>query len=105
MSSALAAPAQYDLWVIKVLDGMLPYLDAKDKVFTRFLSEIPQVDAAVLERVKGLARDPERVPLAVKTLHYLVLLRPPVRELALDALQDLWENCMVDARLLALTDG
>ncbi|KAI9842309.1 MAG: hypothetical protein M1838_003178 [Thelocarpon superellum] len=82
----------YEKWVLKVLDGMLPYLDAKDKVFTRFLSEIPGINPAILERVTGLARDPERVGLAVNTLHYLVLLRPPARDLALDALQDLWEH-------------
>ncbi|KAI9681165.1 MAG: hypothetical protein M1817_002447 [Caeruleum heppii] len=86
------APSQYEKWALKLLDGIMPYLDAKDKVFTRFLSEIPAIDEKVLERVKGLARDPERVNLAVTSLHYLVLLRPPVRELCIDALEDLWRN-------------
>ena len=58
----------YDKWMLRVLDGMLPYLDAKDKILTRFLAEIPEVNEAALERVKGLARDPERVQLAVTTL-------------------------------------
>ncbi|MCJ1363454.1 hypothetical protein MMC16_002561 [Acarospora aff. strigata] len=82
----------YEHWVLKVLDGIVPYLDAKDKVLIRFLSEIPGVNQDVLERVKGLARDPERVALAVNVLHYLILLRPPVRELCIDALEDLWRN-------------
>ena len=55
-------------WVLKVLDGIVPYLDAKDKVLIRFLSEIPGINEQVLERVKGLARDPERVGLAVNAI-------------------------------------
>lgn len=58
----------YEKWMLKVLDGIVPYLDAKDKHLIRFLSEIPEVNANVLGRVKGLARDPERVQLAVNSL-------------------------------------
>lgn len=60
--------SHYEKWVLKVLDGIVPYLDAKDKVLIRFLSEIPGVDEKVLQRVKGLARDPERVSLAVNAI-------------------------------------
>ena len=68
-SRPLQAPKQnYEKWMLRVLDGMMPYLDAKDKLLIRFLSEIPEVNEKVLERVKGLARDPERVQLAVNTL-------------------------------------
>ncbi|KAJ9668968.1 hypothetical protein H2201_000794 [Coniosporium apollinis] len=82
----------YDKWVLKVLDGIVPYLDAKDKVLIRFLSEIPGIGVEVLDRIKKLARDPERVSLAVNAIHYLVLVRPPVREVCVDALEDLWRN-------------
>ena len=58
----------YEKWVLKVLDGIVPYLDAKDKVLIRFLSEIPGVNEKVLERVKGLAKDPERVGLAINAI-------------------------------------
>ena len=65
----LPKPKQhYEKWMLKVLDGIVPYLDAKDKHLIRFLSEIPEVNANVLGRVKGLARDPERVQLAVNSL-------------------------------------
>lgn len=80
----------YDKWVLKVMDGIVPYLDAKDKVLTRFLSEIPQLNSEVLERVKGLCRDPSMVNLALTSLLYLVMMRPPVREIALDAVEDVW---------------
>ncbi|KAL8791036.1 MAG: hypothetical protein Q9213_000243 [Squamulea squamosa] len=82
----------YEKWMLRTLDGILPFLDAKDKILIRFLSEIPAVDERVLDRVKGLAKDPERVTLAVNALYYLVLVRPPVREICVDALVDLWRN-------------
>lgn len=62
---------QYDKWVLKVLDGILPYLEPKDKVLIRFLSEIPAVDHKILGRVKSLAKDPERVSLAVNAIQYI----------------------------------
>lgn len=58
----------YGRWMLKVLDSILPFLDAKDKVLIRFLSEIPAMDKKVVDRVKGLAKDPERVALAAQAL-------------------------------------
>lgn len=86
----------YDKWALRVLDGVLPYLDARDKFLTRFLSEIPGLNAEMLERVKGLCRDPVMVKLALTSLLYLVMMRPPVRELALDAVEDVWRTCEFD---------
>ena len=70
---ALQLKQHYERWMLKVLDGIIPYLDAKDKLLIRFLSEIPEVNEKVLERVKGLARDPERVQLAVNTLLWVFI--------------------------------
>lgn len=58
----------YNRLALQVLDAMVPYLDAKDKVLIRFLSEIPAINQSLLERVKKLARDPERVSLACNAL-------------------------------------
>lgn len=59
----------YDTWVLRLLDGFLPYLDSRDiKVLVRFLSEIPEVTIAIAQRVASLAKDPERVNLAVQAL-------------------------------------
>lgn len=66
-----AGSPQYEGLALRILDGILPYLDARDKLFTRFVSELPGITQAVLERVKSLARDPERVGLAVNTLQYV----------------------------------
>ena len=63
----------YTRWTTRLLDGMLPYIDARDKIIIRFFSELPQLNIEVLERVKKLARDPDRAGLAVNLL-LLVLL-------------------------------
>ena len=66
--STALSQKNYEKWVLKVLDGIVPYLDAKDKVLIRFLSEIPGISGAVLERIKSIARDPDRVTLAVNAI-------------------------------------
>lgn len=66
--SSSGSTPNYDYWVIKVLDIIIPYLDSKDKLLIRFLSEIPAIDERILQRVKGLARDPERAGLAVNAI-------------------------------------
>ncbi|KAL9601396.1 MAG: hypothetical protein Q9219_002572 [cf. Caloplaca sp. 3 TL-2023] len=90
----------YEKWMLKVLDSILPFLDARDKVLIRFLSEIPALNEKVVNRVKGLARDPERVTLAANALYYLAAFRPPVRGICVDGLEDLWRN-YEDARAAA----
>ena len=58
----------YEKWVLKLLDAIIPYLDSNDKVLVRFLGEIPEISQTVLDRVKNMARDPDRVTLAVKAI-------------------------------------
>lgn len=61
--------AHYDTWVLRLLDGILPYIDSRDiKVIVRFLSEIPEVTVDITQRVASLAKDPERVNLCVQSL-------------------------------------
>ncbi|KAI9890368.1 MAG: hypothetical protein M1814_004154 [Vezdaea aestivalis] len=83
----------YEFWALKVLNGIFQYVDGRDKaLLIRFLSELPQVSEALLSRFKDLAKDPERVVPVVNALYYLVLFRPPNKQMALDALEDLWRN-------------
>lgn len=59
----------YDTWVLRLLDGFLPYLDGRDiKVLVRFISEIPEITIPITQRVASLAKDPERVNLCVQAL-------------------------------------
>ena len=79
--------------LLRILDYMVTFLDARDnKLLIRFLSEIPAINADVLERVKMLAMDPERVNMCLMSMQYLILMRPPVRELALDTIEQMWRD-------------
>ncbi|WEW58472.1 hypothetical protein PRK78_003940 [Emydomyces testavorans] len=90
--NGVSIPNHYDAWAMRLLEGILPYLDARDKILIRFLSELPQLNRPLIRKVETLANDPERVNLCVQALHYLVLFRPPAKELCLDALEELYKN-------------
>ncbi|RDW81753.1 RNA-processing protein PTA1 [Aspergillus mulundensis] len=87
----VSVPLHYDHWVLRLLDGFLPYLDSRDtKIFIRFLSEIPEVTISIAKRITSLAKDPERVNLCVQSFMYLVMFRPPAREICLNALEEVY---------------
>jgi symplekin len=102
----------YDTWVTRLLDGFLAYLDGRDiKVLVRFLSEVPEITIAITQRVASLAKDPERVNLCVQSLmyvtfphahrlvltnflpRYLIMFRPPAREMCLNTVEDVYQKC------------
>lgn len=91
----------YETWTLRLIDGFLPYLHPQDKVLTRFLSEIPELNRAILSRVKSMCKDPSVVQLALTSLLYLVMMRPPIKEVALDTVQDIWNECMFPLSSLA----
>jgi symplekin len=93
-------PANYEKWTLRLVDAFLPYLHSQDKVLTRFLSELPELSVPILSRVQTLCRDPSLVNLALTSLYYLVIFRPPVREMSLDTVQDIWTE-YEDARPMA----
>ncbi|KAJ5552981.1 hypothetical protein N7513_004398 [Penicillium frequentans] len=83
----------YDTWVMRLLEGILLYLDSRDiKVIVRFLSEIPEVTVNITQKVATLAKDPERVNLCVQALMYLIMFRPPAREMCLNTLEDIYQT-------------
>ena len=85
--------SNYEIWTNRVLEGFSPYLDAKDeKYLIRFLSEIPELQQGIFDLVKRIANDPDRGGLAVKSLWYLAMFKPPAKEQALDAIADLYRN-------------
>jgi symplekin len=88
------------------MDGMVPFLDAKDRaIVIKFLGEIPGLSMEVLDRIKSLCRNPAVVQMALQSLLFLVAYRPPVRELVLDAVEDIWKTCKNTAEdLEAFTD-
>ncbi|KAG9257911.1 mRNA cleavage and polyadenylation specificity factor complex subunit [Emericellopsis atlantica] len=83
-------PMHYEECALRLIDGFLPFVHPQDKVLTRFLSELPELNDTILARVKSLCKDPSIVQLALTSLLYLVMMRPPIKELALDTVQDIW---------------
>jgi len=90
------AVLHYEKWAIKVLDGILPYLDGQDRALViKFTSTIPGLSADFIDRIKGLCRDLATVNIALQSLLFLVMFRPPVRELVLNAVEDVWDTCKI----------
>lgn len=99
--------AHYEGCAVRLLGGFLPYLHPQDKMLTRFLSEIPELSRRILAQVKQMCRDPSVTQLALTSLLYLVMMRPPVKEVALDTVQDIWTECewALGGRRVARTDS
>ncbi|SMQ46888.1 unnamed protein product [Zymoseptoria tritici ST99CH_3D1] len=83
----------YWFWTLRLLDGMMPYFDVKDgRILIRLLSEVPAINRDVLDRVRKIAEDPERVAISTNALLYLIMFKPPVRELAIDCVEQMWRE-------------
>ncbi|KAK7204995.1 hypothetical protein BZA70DRAFT_278821 [Myxozyma melibiosi] len=75
-----AENSAYIIWTMKIMDSVIPFLDVKDKVFLRFLSDLPELTRDMLYKLRILLNDPDRQKLGRFALQYLGKLRPPVRE-------------------------
>ncbi len=83
----------YYYWAYRVLDNLINFLEKSDwKVFIRLLSDLPELDEALIERLKSLCIDPERREIGFKALKFLILYRPPVKSICLDVVEDLYKN-------------
>ena len=82
----------YHRCALRLIDGILPYVEHTDKILLRLLSEVPALDYEFLIRLKKMAEDPERIDLACNALHYLYMFRPPVRTIVVDVLADMWKE-------------
>jgi symplekin len=91
--AALSHPkGNYKRCALRILDGIIAYIEGSDKMLVRFMSEIPEIDRDILGRMKKMAEDPERIELAVMVLQYLRMFRPPVRGLCADVLEEMWRT-------------
>lgn len=92
-SSSTSSLPNYTAWSTRLLDRLVQYLDARDKnLLIRFLSEIPSITKEILNSVKTLARDPERVGMCVLAMQYLLMFRPPCRGKVIEALTEMVEE-------------
>lgn len=60
----------YEYWTNKVLDAVLPFLDAGDRFFMRFVSELPVLTDGMITKLRTLCVDPDRAQLGYTTLQY-----------------------------------
>lgn len=92
-TSVLNAPnGNYQRCALRLIDGILPYVEHTDKMILRFLSEVPALNYEILIRLKKMAEDPERIDLACNALHYLHMFRPPVRDIVVDVLTEIYQT-------------
>jgi symplekin len=82
----------YQRCALRLIDGILPYVEHTDKIILRLLSEVPSLNYEMLIRLKRMAEDPERIDLACNALHYLYMFRPPVRNIVVDVLSEIWRD-------------
>lgn len=89
----------YNKWTGKVLDSLIPFLEANDrKIFIRLLSDLPSLNEELISRIKSLCYDPARIKLGFLSLQYLIMYRPPVKAGCLNILQELSESDQQDLK-------
>jgi symplekin len=59
---------QYEKWMMKVMDAIFPFLEVRDRMFMRTMSEIPSIPRELLDKVKLLCLDPDRSTLGIQLL-------------------------------------
>ncbi|KAJ4341117.1 hypothetical protein N0V95_007310 [Ascochyta clinopodiicola] len=92
-TSVLNTPnGNYQRCALRLFDGILPYVEHTDKIILRFLSEVPALNYEILIRLKKMAEDPERIDLACSALHYLYMFRPPVRDIVVNVLTEIYQT-------------
>ncbi|KAF8552401.1 hypothetical protein OG21DRAFT_1486223 [Imleria badia] len=87
----------YDSWLNQIVSSYQTILeskaegkpDSKDKAFAKFLLDLPSIPADVLDLLRDLSVDPEKMHVGFTSLREFVLERPSLRADALRVLLDL----------------
>lgn len=80
----------YLLYAGKVLDTLIPFLDASDrKIFIRLLSELPYLNSDLISKIHSICFDPARSKLGFQSLLYLIMFRPPAFQSCIDLLKSM----------------
>ncbi|KAK5950903.1 hypothetical protein OHC33_007975 [Knufia fluminis] len=92
-TKASNATPNYDYWSTQLFETLVPRFDKDDfRLLIRFLAELPSLNRNILAQVKTLTRDPATVDICKKAMQYLYLMRPPVRELVVDTMEEIWQE-------------
>ncbi|CAX40626.1 cleavage factor II (CF II) component, putative [Candida dubliniensis CD36] len=87
----------YDIWSKKVVDATVSYIEPNDKkIFLRLLSDLPELNEDLIGRIKSLCIDPGRSAIGFLALQFLIMYRPPVKQMCIKVLQELSESDQED---------
>jgi symplekin len=64
----------FGVWAHRLLDELSAFMGSEHtKLLIRFVSEVPGLDSGLIEKVKRLAIDPERISMVVAALQYVLI--------------------------------
>lgn len=87
----------YTYWAGRVLDIVIPFLEASDrKVCIRLLSDLPHLNEELVTRIRSLCLDPIRFQLGFQSLQFLIMFRPPVKEACVHLLKTMHKETEVE---------
>lgn len=76
----------------RIVDQLLPRAEVSDsKVLIRFFSELPALSREIVFKLRSVCQDPERSLLGFRTLKFLIMFKPPIKEDCLDLVQELYD--------------
>ncbi|KAI8902736.1 Symplekin tight junction protein C terminal-domain-containing protein [Globomyces pollinis-pini] len=99
----------YQIWFHNMLDMLkggdvdpsdetFTGLDPRDRAFTKFLVEVPQLTEYAMTRIHEYCRDSARMQLGLATFRDLIIYRPAVRDECLNYLLEFCESLNSDIR-------
>ncbi|AOA63539.1 mRNA and snoRNA 3' ends cleavage and polyadenylation protein [Komagataella phaffii CBS 7435] len=87
----------YNAWGSKVLDNIIPFMENSDrKIFLRLLSELPSLNEQMVEKIKSICLDPIRYKFGFVSLQFLIMFRPPLKDIAINLFRRLYQETDLD---------
>lgn len=83
----------YYEYASRIMDTLVQTIDPDNwKYFIRLVGELPELDYSLVSKLKHLLIDPDRSVIGVRSLKYLIMLRPPTREYCLDVIEEVYKD-------------
>ncbi|GAA5867661.1 hypothetical protein JCM1840_006647 [Sporobolomyces johnsonii] len=76
----------YDRWLRRLLEHVCTHSSNADKALYQFMMDLPEIPADEMSRLESMCLNPDQMQLGFSTLRELAILRPSVRQAALDVL-------------------
>ncbi|KAG5363754.1 Pre-tRNA-processing protein [Yarrowia sp. B02] len=83
----------YYEYASRIMDTLVQTIDPDNwKYFIRLVGELPELDYGLVSKLKHLLIDPDRSVIGVRSLKYLIMLRPPTRDFCLDVIEEVYQE-------------